>query len=120
MQHQRLTHTSCPAGTCDKFHCSLFLTHLQSEHYSILRWANPFRLPLHAVSCDRAVADVNACITAPCKQATNNPAACRDLPAPAPSNESGRVCTCNLTSSTYVSEAVGCAGGCVQLLVGCV
>lgn len=57
-----------------------------------------------------SIVEANACVTAPCKQVTNRPAICSDLPAPAPNNASGRVCSCSSPSFLYTSDALGCSG----------
>jgi hypothetical protein len=56
-----------------------------------------------------AVNDINACVSFPCKNGTQNGVAtCRDLPPPAGNTTSGRNCSCN-ANFTY-NEANGCLG----------
>jgi hypothetical protein len=53
-------------------------------------------------------ADINACVATPCHFSA---VGCTDLPPPAGSDASGRVCNCN-SGFTYVNETYGCVGEC--------
>lgn len=55
------------------------------------------------------VGAIDACLANPCStNGTGGNATCHDLPYPAPNSAAGRSCSCNVSTSSYINDTVGC------------